>query len=126
MKARARSVLLLSVTLLLGMALGALIQAQLFGGRMKRFHSMRSEEGFVSSYLQTIQPASPEQEQAITSILGEAAVGVVSAVKANREDIHRRMNEMREKLYPLLDETQRARVEARAQRYRSRDDADKK
>ena len=119
MKPRARSVLLLSITLVIGMVLGALIQTRFFDGRMKRMHNMRTEEGFVASYIDTIQPASAEQEAAVRGIVAAAAKDVTALVQGNRETIHQRMEAMRAQLYPLLDDDQRQRVEQRARRPRS-------
>ncbi len=119
MKPRVRSVLLLTATLLIGMVLGGLLRTSLFDGRMKRMHSLRTEEGFVGSYLETIQPADTAQEAAVRAILSSAASEIVGSVRANREYIGQRFEAMRQSLYPLLDDEQRARVEQRARRPKS-------
>lgn len=127
MKPRVRSVLLLTATLLIGMVLGGLLRSSFFDGRMKRMHSLRTEEGFVGSYLETIQPADAAQEAAVRAILSAAAAEVVGSVRANREYIGQRMETMRQSLYPLLDDEQRVRVEERAWRpKRSSEDKEKK
>ena len=125
MKPRVRSVILLSSILVIGMVLGALIQAHLFDGRMRRIHGMRTEEGFVNSYLETIHPTSEEQRSAAEAIIKAAAEDVSKSFRAHRESIHARMEAMRQALYPLLDDDQKARLETRSHRPRPGDDKPK-
>ena len=59
MKPRSRSLLILSATLLVGMLLGALVHARFFDKRVKRMHRLSTPDGFVESYIHTIEPTNP-------------------------------------------------------------------
>lgn len=116
MKPKVRSILILASTLLVGMLLGALVHAQFFEKRVNRIHRMSTPEGFVESYLRTIQPLDTDQEAAIRGILNEYAAEVTSSIKKHRETIHDTIDGMRVSLDPLLDEEQRQRLEERRKR----------
>ncbi|MDQ8181271.1 hypothetical protein [Pelagicoccus sp. SDUM812005] len=120
MKPRSRSLLILSTTLLVGMLLGALVHARFFEKRVKRMHRLSTPEGFVESYVRTIEPSSPEQEQAVREVVAVVAGEVVESIRANREENGRRMDAMVEQLEPLLDEVQKQRLQERRDKYRRR------
>tara|TARA_B110000037_G_scaffold176072_1_gene200890 strand:- start:63 stop:425 length:363 start_codon:yes stop_codon:yes gene_type:complete len=114
MKGKSRSVLILASTLLVGMLLGALLHAQFFDKRVKRMHRMSTSEGFVESYLLTIQPDGSEQEEELRQILEGYSVQVVDGFRAHRETMHGQLEAMRASLDPVLTEEQSARLAERA------------
>ena len=116
MKPRRRSFLILLATLLIGMVLGALIQANFLDRRMKRIHLMRTEEGFVMSLLDAIQPSSPEQEERVRAVLEETAPSIVGFIRDGRETVRQRMEAMCLRLEPMLDPSQMARLNQKARR----------
>lgn len=120
MKPRSRSLLILSTTLLVGMLLGALVHARFFDKRVKRMHRLSTPEGFVESYIRTIEPTSPEQEQAVREVVTVVASEVSASIRANKEEIGRRMEAMAKQLGPLLDEEQQARLQERRERHQQR------
>ncbi|MBK1878704.1 hypothetical protein [Pelagicoccus mobilis] len=116
MKPKSRSVLILASTLLVGMLLGALVHAQFFEKRVKRMHRMSTPEGFVESYLRTIQPVDTEQEAAIRAVLEPQATSVIDSFKVHREALHAKLDGMRAKLDPLLTDDQKERLDERRKR----------
>jgi hypothetical protein len=122
MNPRFRSALLLLVTLVIGMILGALIHSSVRDHRMKRGAGfMRSEENFVQSFEKTIGPVDEQQAEEIRVVLTEAAPGVISQWKANQTEIRSQLDVMQEKLSPILDEDQLERLQNRFSRRRHRD-----
>lgn len=120
MKPKSRSFLILSATLLIGMLLGALVHAHLFDKRVKRVHRLSTPEGFVESYVRTIEPSSPEQEQAVRDIVSVVAGEVSASIRENREENGRRMEAMAKRLEPLLDDDQKERLRERREKRRRR------
>ena len=118
MKPRARSFVILTSTLLVGILLGALLHAGFFDKRVKRMHRMSTEDGFVESYLETIQPASPEQEAAVREILRSASGEISEQFRSSREKVRARIDAMYLELAPSLSEEQQQRLAERRERRR--------
>lgn len=118
MKAKARSFFILSSTLLVGMLLGALVHAHFFDNRVKRVHRISTQDGFVASYVETIQPSSPEQETALREVLAVSATQVHEAFQSSRDQVRARIDAMYEQLEPMLSAEQVERLQERRDRRR--------
>lgn len=120
MKPRSRSFFILTSTLLIGMLLGALVHARFFDKRVKRVHRMSTPDGFVQSYVDTLQPTDPTQEAAIREIVAAVAEDVAASIRKNREENGARLGAMSDKLQPLLTDEQEQRLTARHERFRKK------
>lgn len=119
MNPRLRSALLLLATLFIGMVLGALIRSSVSDHRMRR-GTMRTDDGFIASYERTIQPRDDKQAAEIRVVLSETAPEVITLIQTNQAAVREHIDAMRERLEPLLDEEQKARLEKRFNRRRHR------
>src|SRR5690606_16708428 len=72
MSPRTKSVLIIIATLLIGVVVGALLNARLAERRIERIASMRSERGFVRYMEHIVQPHDDEQRQALRDVLERA------------------------------------------------------
>ncbi|NOY36467.1 MAG: hypothetical protein GXO83_02730 [Chlorobi bacterium] len=107
---KTRSILILSGTLIIGIALGMLISVQLRNAQIRKFRSFGSREGFKKVTLHVIQPT-PEQQQEIEPVINAFALKNDSLRKAYRKDFISLMKEYRKELYPLLTKEQIDRLE---------------
>lgn len=117
MKAKSRSFLILTATLLVGMLLGALVQPQFFDKRVKRMNRLSTPEGFVESYIGTIEPTSEAQEAAVREVLAASAAEVHESFTKHRAELSVFLDAMQQKLAPLLEEEQMARIAERRARH---------
>ncbi len=121
MNPRLRSALLLLVTLCIGMVLGALIHSSISGQRMnKGMRFVRTEENFVTSYVEAIEPNNDQQAAEIRKVLLVTAPQVISLIRENHTEVRKSLDEMRVQLEPLLDEEQLERLDMRFARRRNR------
>ncbi len=112
-----RSALILLATLLIGALLGALITGALAQRRISRVAEMR-ERGFGMHIERVIEPRDEEQRKAIRAVLGVAAQRNQEIMRGAREQLGNQLRQMREELFPLLDEEQRQRLESAAEGFR--------
>ncbi|MGH7564342.1 MAG: hypothetical protein ACREK5_07955 [Gemmatimonadota bacterium] len=110
----AKSSLILLVTLLLGIAIGALGAGALAQRRSEHLREMRVRGMFVDHMEQIIRPRDEAQREAIRPILEETGRRNHALLDSTHVRLEAEMERMRERLAPLLDEAQRERVEARA------------
>lgn len=107
---KTRSILILSATLIIGVALGMLISVQIQNAHMKKFRSFGSPAGFKKITLQILQPT-PDQQTKIEPVIDEFARKNDSLRKVYRGDFISLMKDYKKELYPLLSKEQIDRLE---------------
>lgn len=117
MRIETRSALILLATLLIGALLGALITGALAQRRISRVAEMR-ERGFGMHIERIIQPKDEAQREAIRAVLKAAARRNQEIMRGARERFGDELRQMREELFPLLDEEQRQRLESASEGFR--------
>ena len=110
----ARSSLILLVTLLLGIAIGALGAGAIAQRRSEHIRELRLRGMFVDHMEQIIRPRDEAQWEAIRPIVEEAGRRNYAIMDSTHSHLEAEMERMRERLAPHLDEAQRERVEAAA------------
>lgn len=110
----ARSSIILLVTLLLGIAIGALGAGAVAQRRSEHLQELRLRGMFVDHMERIIQPRDEEQWEAIRPILEETGRRNFAIMDSTHSRLEAEMERMRERLAPHLDEAQRERVEAAA------------
>lgn len=111
MNPRTKSALLILVTLVLGMVLGALLHARLAEQRMERLASLRSHRGFVHYMEGVIAPRDAAQRAAVQSILQETADSLDAHMTRSRGHSRALVDSMKSALRPVLDQAQMQRLE---------------
>lgn len=110
----ARSSIILLVTLLLGIAIGALGAGAVAQRRSEHLQELRLRGMFVDHMERIVQPRDEEQWEAIRPILEETGRRNFAIMDSTHSRLEAEMERMREELAPHLDESQRERVEAAA------------
>lgn len=110
----ARSSLILLVTLLLGIAIGALGAGAVAQRRSEHIRELRMRGMFVDHMEQIIRPQDQAQREAIRPIVEETGRRNYAIMDSTHIRLETEMERMREELAPHLDESQRERVEAAA------------
>lgn len=110
----ARSSLILLVTLLLGIAIGALGAGAVAQRRSEHIRELRMRGMFVDHMEQIIRPRDQAQWEAIRPIVEETGRQNYAIMDSTHVLLEAGMERMRERLAPHLDEAQRERVEAAA------------
>lgn len=110
----ARSSIILLVTLLLGIVIGALGAGAVAQRRSEHLRELRLRGMFVNHMERIIQPRDDEQWEAIRPILEETGRRNYAIMDSTHGRLEVEMEQMREELAPHLDESQRERVEAAA------------
>ena len=117
MTPRVKSTLVLVGTLVLGIAIGALGAGALAQHRAGQIRELRRREGFVHHMERLIAPRDSAQWAAIRPILEETARDNAAIFADTHARLSARMERMRQRLAPVLDEAQRARLEEAARRH---------
>ncbi len=117
MTGRVKSTLVLLGTLVLGVALGALGAGAVAQHRAEQIRELREREGFVAHMERLIAPRDSAQRAAIRPILEETARNNAAIFQDAHTRLGARMDTMRQRLAPLLDAAQRARLEELARRH---------
>ena len=107
---KTRSILILSATLVIGIAIGMLISVQIQNAQMKRFRSFGSREGFKKVTFHIIEPTS-EQAREIEPVIDDFTRKNDSLRKVYKRDFIALMKEYKDELYPLLTSEQIKRLE---------------
>jgi hypothetical protein len=110
----ARSSLILLVTLLLGIAIGALGAGALAQRRSEHIRELRLQGMFVDHMERIIQPRDEAQWEAIRPIVEETGRRNYAIMDSTHGRLEAEMERMAERLAPRLDDAQRERVEAAA------------
>jgi hypothetical protein len=109
-----KAAIMLLVTLLLGVALGALGVGALSRQRVEEVRQLRRPPGFVAHMEEVIQPRDSAQRASIDPILAATAARNDSILHGTNEQLRAALDSMRARLAPLLDAAQRSRLDAEA------------
>ena len=118
MTVRAKSILIVVGTLLVGVIIGALGTGALLSHRMSTLQALRAESGLVRYLEDVIEPVDEAQREEIRSILEAAARQQMEMRRYMYEQNRAFYEEMRTELGRILTEEQKARLRAWAQRER--------
>lgn len=109
---KARTVVFLVATLILGFILGFFSSSWIRYHRMKEFRSFASTEGFRVRELSIIEPTE-EQTELLIPVIHKFAGKNMELKKEYRDEFISLMKEYRSELYPLLSAEQIERLESR-------------
>lgn len=111
MSARSKSALLVGVVLIIGMILGALLNARIAEQRLARISLLRTPAGLVRAIENAVEPESPEQREAIRSILDTMSVQIGTHLQNNRNEMRAIFDSTRSALEAILSAEQNAKLE---------------
>ena len=120
MNARAKSMLLLLVTLLIGMVLGALLHARIAEQRIERLAFLQSQPGFIRYMERAIEPQDAAQQEAIRAILYKTARSLATQRYSMQEETRAILDSTRAELARVLTEEQMEQLEERINHGRQR------
>lgn len=118
MSARTKSLLLLIVTLLLGVVVGALLNARLAQERMERIAFLRSERGFMRFLEDVVEPEDASQRQLIREILRTSAQRMAQVRTRHHAEMQSVLDSTRAQLEEVLTDEQLERLDERLQQRR--------
>lgn len=113
MNVKLKTSLIIAVTLIAGIAIGALANRALLQNRVQRVFSMRSPNVFVQSYLETIKPNAGQEKQ-IKEILERNGQRITEIRSKSREDLESSMVAMMSELESVLTPEQIKRLEEKS------------
>ena len=117
---RTKSIALLVTTLLLGIVLGAVLNAWWARERFERLRRLRTPGGFEQIVVRTLEPNSPEQRQAIEAVVGRAARRLDSLRTRHWGEVRATVDSMRADLRPILTDAQMRGLSRRIRMHRQR------
>jgi hypothetical protein len=117
---RTKSIALLVATLLLGVVVGALLNAWWAHERFERIRRLRTPGGFEQIVTRTVQPTSPKQRQEIEAVVGRTAQRLDSLRTRHWREVRRLVDTMRTDLEPVLTEEQLSALDRRIEMHRRR------
>ena len=106
-----KAAVMLLITLLLGVALGALGVSALSRHRADEVQQLRRPPGFVAHMEEVIAPRDSVQRAKIKPILAATAARNEAILQQVNEQLHTALDSMRAQIDPLLDAAQRDRLE---------------
>jgi len=109
-----KAAVMLLVTLLLGVALGAVGAGALSHQRIEQVKQLRRPPGFVAHFEQVIEPRDSAQRARIDSLLTFTAARNDTILLEANTQLRRALDSMRAHLNPLLSAEQRARLDKAA------------
>ncbi|HEY3296708.1 MAG TPA: hypothetical protein VGL38_14855 [bacterium] len=110
MKLEPKPALVVIGTLLIGMALGALLLSVVMRFRMERLHHMMGHGGFQQSLIEAIGPMNDTQRTAVEEEIRQSSVRIDSTMNASRGQIDAMIDSMNVRLDSLLTPEQRTRL----------------
>ena len=110
MNLKVKTALIIIVTLIIGIGMGAMINRALLQKRIKRAFSIRNPRVFVQSYLRTIKPGS-DQHESIMDILSKYEKNVSEIRDKFSEELQSSYELMLSELEPVLTSDQMKRIE---------------
>lgn len=110
---RTKSIALLLTTLVLGIVLGGVLNAWWARDRFDRIRQMQRPGGLETVLMNTIEPTSPEQREAIQQVLADASQRVRQMRMRHRREVRATVDSLRADLLPLLTDEQKARLNER-------------
>lgn len=103
---RTKSILLLVSTLLLGMVLGAVVNAWLATERFERIRDLRRPGGMIQHLERIVEPTSPEQRAQIRAVFDATSAEVQALRDEHRRELRAVMDSMTVRLEPVLTDEQ--------------------
>ncbi len=113
MNPRVKSGLLLLATLLIGMVLGALLNARLAEQRLERIAFLRTSRGFMRFIDNAIEPQDEAQRAAIETILERSASRMADHTARSRREVRMIVDSTITQLSTVLSKEQMDRLERR-------------
>ena len=110
MTARTKSVLILAVTLVLGMILGALLFGSIQRHRFRHALSLAQPQHFAAALERALQPRDDAQRAAIRAILDSLDARLRSDRQERAGVMRARLDSLAADLVPILSEDQRTRL----------------
>jgi len=110
MNVKVKTALIIIVTLVIGIIMGAMINRTLVQKRIRRAFSIRNPRIFVQSYLRTIKPGS-DQHETIMEILSKYEKHVSEIRENFNEEVQSSYELMLRELEPILTPEQMKRIE---------------
>jgi hypothetical protein len=110
---RTKSMLLLGATLLLGVILGAVLNAWWAQERFERLRRLRAPGGFEAMVMQTVDPASDAQRREVRRVVDRAAARIDTLRRHHVRDLRGAVLQMRTELEPILSDRQLQRLTRR-------------
>lgn len=117
---RTKSIALLVATLLLGIVLGAVLNAWWARERFERLRRLRTPGGFEQIVIRTLKPTSPEQRRNIEAVVGRTAQRLDSLRTRHWSEVRATVDSMRVDLEPILTDEQRKTLTRRIRMHRHR------
>jgi hypothetical protein len=111
MQIEIKAAAMLLVTLLLGVALGAVGAGALSRQRTEQVRELRRAPGFVAHMEEVIEPRDSTQRARIEPTLAATAAQNDSILQGANAQLHAAIDSMRARLAPVLDADQRGRLE---------------
>lgn len=111
MSPRTKSILLVTITLLIGVVVGALLNARLAEQRMERLASLRSSEGFVRYIERVVQPRDEAQRDALRQILRSSSERMAEHRRASMRQAQAILDSTRAEMEVVLSAEQLERLD---------------
>ena len=107
----AKSIMVIVVTLAIGIAVGALLDASLARGRIEQVREFRGGSNLLDPLERIIEPTDEEQRERIRAVLMRASARNADVFERTRVEMEAAMDSLRAELEPLLTEEQKARLD---------------
>ena len=111
MNARAKSAVLLTIVLLLGVVLGALASGTVFQRRMATIAELRTSRGMAFMLEEVVRPESEEQRQAFRAVIEETALAYAAVFESTGEELRALNDSVLARVRPILTPEQTQRLE---------------
>jgi alkanesulfonate monooxygenase SsuD/methylene tetrahydromethanopterin reductase-like flavin-dependent oxidoreductase (luciferase family) len=112
-RARTKSVLILSATLLIGIVLGGVISGAIVNRRLQHLTELRRPGGLAFFLEHAIQPEDEEQAAAIHDVLERMGPRFHEILERSHSEMEALRDSVRAELDPILTEEQKERLETR-------------
>jgi hypothetical protein len=110
MKLATKPTLVILGTLIVGIALGALLFSVFMRYRMQHLHKMMGPKGFHRSLTEAIGPMSGTQDSAVNSEIQRSSLRIDSTINAGRMQVDAMIDSMMTRLDSMLTADQRKRL----------------
>ncbi|MGB2220315.1 MAG: hypothetical protein ACPH4G_08685 [Henriciella sp.] len=116
----AKSLTILTITLLIGALAGAAITGALVRSRLDNARAFSTNDGFTRQFIELLEPLSNEQRSVIKPIITRSGQEMQDVMSVTRLEFFRIVEALESDLEPHLTEKQRIRLEARRREMRER------
>lgn len=111
-----RPILLIAITLIIGFAIGFLVNGQITRQKFKKFMNQEYNMAFKHRMMEIIRP-DESQVKKIEPILDEYAEKVHENLRESKENLESLHNELMEEIEPFLNERQKERLKEAQSRF---------